>query len=136
MPTVTGVSHVELTVSDLDRSAVWYREVLGFDVVLAETDTPDFFEGRVVSLFCPSANLGIGLVQHSHPEPGAFSEFHVGLDHLSLAVETRADLEAWADHFDQHGVSYSQIRDMPYASVLVFRDPDDIQLELFALASA
>ena len=134
MPALTGVSHVELTVSDADRSAAWYQQVLGFDVVLLSTDEPDFFKGRVISLLRPDINLGIGLVQHEKAEPGGFSEFRVGLDHLAFAVDSRADLEAWVGHFDRHGVTYSPIRDMPYASVLVFRDPDGVQLELFALA--
>jgi glyoxylase I family protein len=133
MPRLANVSHVELTVSDVDRSAAWYREVLGFDTVLVATDTPDFFEGRVISLLRSDLGLGIGLVQHRDGDHGRFSEFRVGLDHLAFGVESRADLEAWVEHFDRHGVAYSAINDMPYASVLVFRDPDGIQLELFAL---
>jgi len=133
MPGLTGVSHVELTVSDVDRSARWYREVLGFDTVLVETDAPDFFEGRVISLLRPDLGLAIGLVQHQDGDRGRFSEFRVGLDHLAFAADSRSDLEAWTEHFDRHGVPYSAINDMPYASVVVFRDPDGIQLELFAL---
>ena len=49
---------------------------------------------------------------------------------------------AWQDHLEANGVvpsahadkplTQSPIADEPYASVLVFRDPDNIQLELFA----
>jgi glyoxylase I family protein len=133
MPALSGVSHVELTVRDTDRSAAWYQQVLGFDVVLLATDEPDFFKGRVISLLRPDINLGIGLVQHVTAESDGFSEFRVGLDHLAFAVDSRADLDLWVGHFEHLGVTYSPIRDMPYASVLVFRDPDGIQLELFAL---
>jgi glyoxylase I family protein len=125
---------VELTVGNVERSKAWYHDVLGFTVVLAETDTPDFFEGRVISVLHPGSGVTIGLVQHENGEPGPFSEFRVGLDHLSFSVDTRSDLEEWVAHFQQHRVDYSPINDMPYASVVVFRDPDGIQLELFALA--
>jgi catechol-2,3-dioxygenase len=133
MPRLGGVSHVELTVSDVHRSAAWYGEVLGFETVLVATDTPDFFEGRVVSVLRPDVGLAIGLVEHRDGDRRGFSEFRIGLDHLAFAVGSRSDLEEWAAHFDRHDVAYSPITDMSYASVLVFRDPDGIQLELFAL---
>jgi catechol-2,3-dioxygenase len=63
---------------------------------------------------------------------GDFSEFRVGLDHLALAVESRSELEDWVAHFDGHGVWHSAISDRQWGSVLVFRDPDNIQLELFS----
>ena len=54
------------------------------------------------------------------------------------------DLEAWQDHLEVNGVVRSDTADKPltqspiadevYGSVLVFRDPDNIQLELFAPA--
>src|ERR1044072_2250285 len=62
-----------------------------------------------------------------------------GLDHAGLAVQSRADLEQWQDPLEAHGVvrgdppdkplTQSPIADEPYASVLVFRDPDNIQPE-------
>ena len=64
------------------------------------------------------------------------------LDHAGFVVPTRDDLVAWQDHLEANGVvraayadkplTQSPIADEPYASVLVFRDPDNIQLELFA----
>ncbi|MDQ6910604.1 MAG: hypothetical protein M3Z84_07470, partial [Actinomycetota bacterium] len=58
-----------------------------------------------------------------------------------LRVPRRADLEAWQVHLETHGVerreaaagasTQSPIADEAYGSVLVFRDPDNIQLELF-----
>jgi catechol-2,3-dioxygenase len=55
------------------------------------------------------------------------------LDHVAIHVERREDLDRWAEHFDRLSVSRGQITDasepFPYAT-LVFRDPDNIQLEL------
>lgn len=65
----------------------------------------------------------------------SLSEFRVGLDHLALAVDSRDELESWVDHLDECGVPHSEIHDMPYGSLVVFRDLDNIQLELFAVAS-
>jgi catechol-2,3-dioxygenase len=80
----------------------------------------------------PATGLVIGIRRHAQGGNDEFSEFRTGLDHLSWRVPGRAELETWAKHFEQKGVSYSPITDAPYGSVLVFRDPDNIQLELIA----
>ncbi len=135
MPVFAKVSHVDLTVRDADRSAAWYERVLCMTVLgdLPEHTTPGV-AARVVQVMNPAAGLTFGLVQHESGEDGDFSEFRVGLDHLALDVASRDELEEWVEHLDGCGVPHSAIRDMPYGSVLVFRDPDNIQLELFALA--
>jgi hypothetical protein len=48
------------------------------------------------------------------------------------AVVSRGELEEWVEHLDSCGVEGSAISDRWYGSVLAFRDPDNIQLELFA----
>ena len=62
------------------------------------------------------------------------------------AVPGRSDLEAWQSHLVVNGVARVEVADRPltqspisdeaYGSVLVFRDPDNIQLELFSEPSA
>jgi catechol-2,3-dioxygenase len=86
--------------------------------------------------------LVLVLHRHADNQGEPFKETRTGLDHLGLAVPRRADLEAWQTHLEGLGVArtaaadrpctQSPIADRPYGSVLVFRDPDNIQLELFA----
>lgn len=90
---------------------------------------------RVEQVMNVATGLTFGLIQHDVAEDGEFSEFRVGLDHLALAVGSRDELEKWVEHLDGCGVRHSEIHEMPYGSVVVFRDPDNIQLELFVLAS-
>jgi catechol 2,3-dioxygenase-like lactoylglutathione lyase family enzyme len=72
------------------------------------------------------------------PIPEIFDECRTGLDHISFAVADRASLDAWAGWLDELDVEHSGAIDvdqpMPY-SVVVFRDPDNIQLELIYLAT-
>jgi catechol 2,3-dioxygenase-like lactoylglutathione lyase family enzyme len=135
MPTFSGVSHIDLTVRDCDRSAAWYELVLGMKRLgdLPEHATPGVAV-RVEQVMDPTTGMTFGLAQHAVAEDGEFSELRVGLDHLSLAVAARDDLEQWVAHLDECGVPHSGIKDMPYGSLVVFRDPDNIQLELFAVA--
>jgi len=136
MPEFTGVSHIELTVRDADRSGAWYERVLG----MTRLDIPDEYRtpgvaARIANLIHPRTGLNINLMQHEAGDEAVFSELHVGLDHLALAVESREELESWVRHLDDCAVEHSPISDMPYGAVVVFRDPDNIQLELFALVS-
>jgi glyoxylase I family protein len=74
-------------------------------------------------------------LHHHDDNPGEpFRENRTGLDHMAFAVPGRSDLEAWVSWLDALGVGNSGVVDvtqpMPF-SVVVFRDPDNIQLELF-----
>ncbi|HSA50375.1 MAG TPA: VOC family protein [Yinghuangia sp.] len=127
MPGFTGISHVSLSVSDVAASARWYTEVLGFTERMSlEGET---FTQRICM---HDSGLILGLQQHHGNDGTAFDPARAGLDHLSLAVPDRAGLDAWAEHLAAHGVKHSPIADTPAGCVLSFRDPDDIQLELFS----
>jgi len=70
--------------------------------------------------------------------PGTFSEFQVGLDHLEFLVSQRSDLDAWASRLDELGVRHSGVKDLSYTAnaMITFRDPDNIQLKFFWQAPA
>ena len=42
MPAITGAHHLALTVSDADRSASWYSDLLGMHVVLSGGDSANY----------------------------------------------------------------------------------------------
>jgi len=63
-----------------------------------------------------------------------FDETRIGLDHLAFGVTDRADLDAWVTRLEASRAEYSRIttaNSIPGAAVVVFRDPDNIQLEIF-----
>lgn len=124
MITFAGVSHVALTVTDLDVSVRFYTEVLDFVAVM------DVGYGRIC--MHPQTGFMIGLLRHEGAQGGRFTELTTGLDHLGLTAATRAELEEWERRFDAHGVTYTPIRDMEFGYHLNFRDPDNIALELSA----
>ncbi len=132
MPEMTGVHHVSITVTDLERSVPWYQEVLDMTSVM-EGAHPDG-TGRVVLLGNPAFTVLVGL--HAHPSNAGerFAETRTGLDHVGFGVADHAALEAWAARLDELGVAHSPVDDQPGYSVVVFRDPDDVQLEFIAMA--
>ena len=133
MPTITGVSHIDLTVSDLDRSEAFYVELFGLQRILDGRNDDHHFASRY--LVHPDSLLVFGLVQHDAPA-GGFDERRCGLDHLSFNVASRQELDEWRDRLEERGIAHSPIADGDMWDVLVFRDPDDIQLELFATKPA
>jgi len=124
---ITGVSHIALSVSDREGSARWYQSVLGF-----ELQGHRFNEAAGlpwIQLVHP-AGVSLALVQHPDNRNEPFDERRCGLDHLSFAVATRADLEALRGRLVAAGISAPPIADTDQASVIVLRDPDNIQIEL------
>jgi len=124
-----GVHHFRLTVTDVDRTVAFYTGLLGFKKLM------DLNPGAFLS------NGAVGLGIGPFPDPthaiqgDRFSENRVGLDHLSFAVPSRKDLENAVRMLDARGVPHSEVRDLGEAfgiAILIFRDPDNIQLELSA----
>ena len=123
-----GITHVAVTVSDLDRSRPWYRDLFDADPVLDE-DTGAFH--HVVWLLGGSTLFGI----HGFPDlkaRDAFDERRPGLDHVAFACSSRAELEEWEKRLNDKGISNGGIVEAPYGQGISFRDPDNIALEFFA----
>jgi len=131
---ITGMHHLRLTVTDIDRSRKFYEEVLGFEPVTISTgkpndpDDPDQLFGGVV-YSTPAGVISL------RPVPDASEEFspeHLGLEHLSFEVASRADLESALERLEARGVPHGEIRELPLfdIAILSFSDPDGLYLEL------
>jgi glyoxylase I family protein len=122
-----ALTHVAVTVTDLDRSRQWYGRLFDTAPVLDE-NTGGFH--HVVWLLGGTL-LGI----HEHPQltsRDAFDEKRPGLDHIAFGCTNRAELEKWEARLTELGIANGGIVDAPYGSGLSFRDPDNIALEFFA----
>ena len=131
MPDIRGIHHISVTVTDLERSVPWYSELLGL-TKLMEEQHPDG-AGYAIVLGKPDWSLCVGLHVHATNEGERFSEARTGLDHVSFLVSSRSELVAWEARLTECGVEHSPINDQEGFSVLVFRDPDNIQLEFVSL---
>ena len=127
MPTITGGHHVAFTVRDADRSAKWYEDLLGMQVVSRGDEEEVHF--RILAH--PDSGWVVGVRQYPGQEEGAFNEFRTGLDHFAFAVSSRAELEGWEQRLGESDVIFTPIAETPIGSVIVFRDPDNIQLEFW-----
>jgi glyoxylase I family protein len=130
--------HVALTVTDVEASIPWYEKVFG---VSFRMEAPHL-GGVGMVLADDERSLVIVLHRHDANSREQFSETRTGLDHVGVMVSDREELVRWQAHLEANGVrpspeadrplTQSPIADTHYGSVLVFRDPDNIQLELFS----
>ncbi len=122
-----AITHVAVTVSDLEASEAWYTRLLGVEPVLDEDTGP--FRHIVYAL----GGTLFGL--HGFPDLKSnddFDERRPGLDHVAFGCASRDELVDWADRLAELGIAHGGVVDAGYGSGLSFRDPDNIALELFA----
>ena len=131
MPDVSGIHHVSVTVTDIERSVLWYSELLGLTKLMEESH-PDG-TGYAVVLGKPDWSMCVGLHTHPTNDRERFSESRTGLDHIGFMVSGRAELDAWESKLTELGVEHSPVNDQGGYAVLVFRDPDNIQLEFMSM---
>jgi catechol 2,3-dioxygenase-like lactoylglutathione lyase family enzyme len=116
-----GLDHVALAVRDVERSAAWYVDVLGF-----ERRFQGMWEG--VPVFVARDKTAIALFpagsDHSNPLPRK----QAGMLHLAMRANRKNFVAAQRDltsrgiafHFQDHEISHS----------IYFRDPDGHELEI------
>lgn len=136
-PGISAIHHISVTVTDIEASLAWYQRLLGADRVPMKFPHYGCEEtGYGELLVEPRSGVIVGLHTNSGNDGQPFDEARTGLDHVALNVASRDELQAWTAWLDELGIPHSGIRDgeVPFAfSTVVFRDPDNIQLELFSV---
>jgi catechol 2,3-dioxygenase-like lactoylglutathione lyase family enzyme len=117
-----GLDHVALSVRDVEHSAQWYSDVLGF-----ERQHEGMWNG--IPIFVGKDNLAIALFptrgneisgRSSHSGPSIL-HFAFRTDHVSfLAAQQELKKRAIQFEFQDHEVSHS----------IYFRDPDGHEIEI------
>jgi glyoxylase I family protein len=123
---ITGLSHVQLLVSDVGASARWYRAVLGLDILAEDPDI------GYVALQHRGAKVVIVLTTGPggrEPSPHAADD---ALDHLAFAVPDGDSLRAWATHLTEVGIDHAGVVMENGHPSLQLRDPDGVAIELVA----
>lgn len=123
---ITGLSHVQLQVSDVGVSARWYTVVLSL-VPYAQ----DLAIGYV-ALRQPDAKLVLVLTARAQSSDGSTESFGEALDHIAFATADGGSLQAWADHLSESGIEHDGIVLENGHPSLQLRDPDGIAIELVA----
>ena len=135
MPIPTrAFAHVRLTVTDIDRSRAFYDDVFGLPVAFElPADADEETKQRLWFLFGGVIyQLGDSLLGLRPVSDDTFTEDRTGLDHVSFAVGSRADLDSATALLDSLSIDHDGVKDIGAGYIVEFRDPDNIALELFA----
>jgi glyoxylase I family protein len=129
-----AIHHIRLTVTDIASSRAFYESVFGWPVLLEmPVGADDATREQLSFLFGGVIYRADGFLIGLRPVASdSFDENRCGLDHLGLAVESRAALDAAAGELDRLGVRHDGVKDIGTSYILEFRDPDNIALELIA----
>lgn len=136
MAPISRLLETALYVEDLERSAKFYQQVLGFDVIqgtASETENQSRVlrplhipGGQVLLLFLHGATANTAVL------PGGTIPPHEGKGRLHLAFAISAgELESWRERLRASGVSIEGEMKWPRGGTSIyFRDPDGHLVEL------
>jgi glyoxylase I family protein len=130
-PAITGIAHVELSVTDLDRSVDWWCRLLGARDVWRGANEQGGY--KACAILEPVTRTVLAFTEHVGVRRVAFSPLVPGLDHLSFRVADRAAVDAWAAWMEEIGVAHDPINDDGVTVAVNARDPDGIALEFYHL---
>jgi catechol 2,3-dioxygenase-like lactoylglutathione lyase family enzyme len=116
---ITGVSHIQLNVSDLEASTEWYKTTIGLTQL-------DAAPGKFASLAPEGGSFRLGLIETPPEDVHTFG-------HVAIALESMDVLTAWVEHLDVIDVQHTPVKENPFNpgvfSIDVF-DPDGHEIEL------
>jgi catechol 2,3-dioxygenase-like lactoylglutathione lyase family enzyme len=120
------IGHVVLNVQDVERSARFYTEVLGFQI--SDVYPEEMVPGGMVFLRCNTDHHGIALVGSTNAPAQ-----NVELNHLAFEVGSLDDVVRARDHLRRHGVTidFEGRRRAGCQLAVEFRDPNNHRLEIY-----
>lgn len=121
---IKELGHVVLYVSDLKRSANFYRDTLGFREIAREDGMALFSSGRTHHELLLIEIGGKPKLSHA-PEPGLY---HIG---FKIGDSHQVIVDAYRELREQ-GVSIVGTGDHTVTHSIYIRDPDGNELELYA----
>jgi len=120
---IAGVRHIKLPVTDLERSVVWYRELLDLELWM------EFVEGselRGASLMDTDAGfmIALRLREHCASRPDL-----AGFDPVAFNLRSREILDVLVERAERLGTQHSGVREQGnFGASLDVLDPDSTHI--------
>ncbi|HEV8506183.1 MAG TPA: VOC family protein [Chitinophagaceae bacterium] len=124
-PKTSGIHHVGLRSTDFDITKNFYRDIIGFPLVV---DTPN-----LIVFACGNIFIAFKKADPRDKKYSSFSPFEVGLDHVAITCESEDELHRFAAGLAEAGVENTGVKlDTGLNKLYIaFKDPDRIQWEFY-----
>ena len=127
----TGVHHVDLVVSSIERSLPFYTELLG-PLGFHRVSEVEGERGETIwYLGGPGSAVGL---REAQSESDQYDRYRVGLHHLAFEADSRAQVDERAEWVRAHGREIEsepqEYTYLPGYYAVFFYDPDGLKLEI------
>ena len=132
---MSGVHHLDLVVSDFDRSLAFYRGLLGPLGYVREGPIVGERGEHVVYLGHIDGASAIGLRQkQSNAHPAPYERYAVGMHHVAFRAPSRGTVDERAAWLREQGADIEsgpgEYDYIPGYYAVFFHDPDGLKLEI------
>jgi catechol 2,3-dioxygenase-like lactoylglutathione lyase family enzyme len=137
---VIGYRHTGLIVTELDKSLIFYRDVLGLKVIQEHLDESEYISkitglkglvAKYAKLEIPGGSVIELLTYPSHFIPRVDVPIHnIGEAHLAFSVESSADAFIHLTGMGIHCLSEPVLSSEGIAKVFFCLDPDNYRVEI------
>jgi glyoxalase family protein len=125
---ITGIHHVTLLVKDLNRSAGFYRNLLGLRLVKQTVNDDDRSARHFI--FGDEDHILVTCLEYPDLDEGKVGRGST--HHFALSVGSQAELEAWRHYLGEKGVPTTEVLERGDFKSIYLRDPDGHILEIAA----
>ncbi len=125
IPAGTSIGHVHLKVSNIEKALGFYRDVLGFEVMLTDGATVAFLSAGGYH-----HHIGLNTWESANgkpPPPGS-----TGLYHTAILYPTRKDLARAVQRLRENNYPIDGASDHGVSEAIYLHDPDHNGVELYA----
>lgn len=132
---ITGLHHVTLICSDLERSTGFYRDVLGLALVreAVSDDDPGARHFWFAADAAGTPGTLLSLLEYQQMPAGAQGTGAV--HHVALGVGSGEEVGAWRDYLRARGIPTTEVFTRSGLTSVYVRDPDGLILEITAPAT-
>ncbi len=130
MVTFNGVNHLAMATGDMDRTILFWRDLLGMRLVagLGQPGYRHFFfqisDSDLIAFFEWAGVEPVPDKEHGRPVSGPFI-----FDHVSFGVEAEEDLWELKDRLEAAGFNVSDVIDHGFIHSIYAHDPNGIPIE-------
>ncbi|HEX8054451.1 MAG TPA: VOC family protein [Thermoleophilaceae bacterium] len=126
---IRGIHHITLICANAERSAAFYRDLLGLRLLESGVNQDDpgarhFYFGDAAG----SPGTVITVMEYAQMDEGDVGRGST--HHFALTVDSAEELEGWRQYLTSRGVGCTHVMDRQFFRSIYLRDPDGHIVEL------